>query len=316
MGPRPDEIVLAGSLPSVESNILKLDAEINQRESADPFIKPKNEANIFWYRDQNKQRTEYSILYLPGFSGSHYEAEPLHKELGQRYGANVYLARLYEHGMDKEEALLDFNGEKYLESAREALAIAQTIGEKVIIMGTSTGCTLSLFLASENPQIHGLINYSPNIDLYDPKAGLLTGPWGLQIARLVKGGNYHTWTAPEPWAYKYWNMKYRLESLIELKVLLDATMTEETFSKIRQPMYNGYWYKNEEEKDQTVSIERMKDMYSQIKTDESKKTFIAYPEAKTHVIACETRSGCYDKLRLDTFDFVENILGLPVISDF
>jgi len=312
LGPRPEAIKIDGELPQVEHDLLKLDAEIDQREAANQEIKNNNEADIIWFQD--KKKTEYALLYLHGFSGSHYEAEPLHKEIGKRYGANVFLSRLHAHGMDKEEAMLEFDGEKYLESAREALAIAQTIGEKVIIMGTSTGCTLALLLASENPDVHALINYSPNIDLYDPRSGLLAGPWGLKIARLVKGGNYHTWEAPEPWAYKYWNMKYRLEALIELKVLIDATMTEETFRKIEQPMYTGYWFKNEEEKDQTVSIDRMIEMHSQISTPSDQKKIYAYAEAKTHVIACKTRSAQYEKIRLDTFDFIENNLGLVIKS--
>ncbi|MFT4662161.1 MAG: pimeloyl-ACP methyl ester carboxylesterase [Patiriisocius sp.] len=314
LGPRPDALNLTGVVPPVEKDLIALEKFIDSKEDVTPNIKHGNEAEIIWLDDNKKVKTEYSLLYLPGFSGSHYEAEPLHKEFGKLYNCNVYLARLQAHGLDEAESLLDFDAEKYLQSAREALAIAQAIGEKVIIMSTSTGSTLALALTAENPSVHALINYSPNIDLYDPRSGLLNGPWGLQIARLVKGGNYYEWEAPEPWTYKYWNLKYRLEGLIELKEFIDMTMTEETFEKINQPFFMGYWFKNEEEKDMTVSIERMEEMYSQISTEDAVKVKKVYPEAKTHVIACKTRAKQYEQVRQDTFDFAEKVLGLKRVK--
>ncbi|MFR6382415.1 MAG: alpha/beta hydrolase [Odoribacter splanchnicus] len=68
--------------------------------------------------------------------------------------------------------------------------IAHKLGKKVIIMGTSTGCTLALMLAADFPVlVDALILYSPNIKIKNPMAPLLSGPWGLQISGAVHGGN-------------------------------------------------------------------------------------------------------------------------------
>src|SRR5258708_7415518 len=78
-----------------------------------------------------------------------------------------------------------------LKSAKEALAIGRQLGNKVILMGTSTGGTFALQLAATYPdQVAALVLLSPNIAINDPNAWLLNNHWGLQIAHLVTGGNY------------------------------------------------------------------------------------------------------------------------------
>src|SRR5690606_38457319 len=120
-------------------------------------------------------------------------------------------------------------------SAKEALAIGQKIGKKVILMSTSTGGTLALRLAATYPdQVHALINMSPNVAINDPAAFILNNPWGLQIARMVMGGNYRDTGATEEES-KYWNAKYRIEAIVQLQELLETTMTPETFRSVTQP---------------------------------------------------------------------------------
>ena len=49
-----------------------------------------------------------------------------------------------------EDAMLEFNVEDYVDSAKEAVAIGKMMGKKVILMGCSTGSSLSLYLAAED----------------------------------------------------------------------------------------------------------------------------------------------------------------------
>ena len=112
------------------------------------------------------------------------------------------------------------------------------MGEKVILICTSTGATTGLYLAANHPSIEALILVSPNIDIYDSTSNLLTKPWGKQILKAVMGGNYQTWQPPIG-ADKYWYGKYRIEAILELKALLQATMKKETFKKIKQPFFMG-----------------------------------------------------------------------------
>ena len=126
--------------------------------------------------------------------------------------------------------------------------------------------------------MHALINLSPNIAINDPAAFLLNDPWGLKIARLVMGGNYRVTDASVEHA-KFWNKKYRLESLTELEELTESAMTKKTFAKIKQPSLTLYYYKNEEEQDPQVKVSAMLKMNEELGTPADMKEAIAFPNA-------------------------------------
>ena len=169
------------------------------------------------------------------------EADPIHFEFAKRYGYNMYLPRLAGHGIDDIESFKDLKPNQLVESAKEALAIGQLIGEKVIVMSCSTGSTLSIYLAATQPEnIESMIMYSPNIDLYDPKSQMLLGPWGLPLAKWMGGGDYRSFTLPKG-GEQYWTTKYRIEGVLALRDLMNQTMTDENFGKVTQPFYLGYY---------------------------------------------------------------------------
>ena len=66
-------------------------------------LKPGNEARIIWANDSAKQKTEYAIVYLHGFSASQAEGDPIHRNIAKEFGCNLYLSRLAEHGIDTTE---------------------------------------------------------------------------------------------------------------------------------------------------------------------------------------------------------------------
>ncbi|MDZ7648638.1 MAG: alpha/beta fold hydrolase [Cytophagales bacterium] len=72
-----------------------------------------------------------------------------------------------------------FTADRIWEGAKQALAIGKQLGNKVILVSTSTGGTLALILAAEYPDdVHALINMSPNIAINDPAAFLLNDSAG------------------------------------------------------------------------------------------------------------------------------------------
>ena len=313
LGPKVETPDLSTDLPTVTDDLNQLEAEVSKEERDQPLLKEDNEARIVWF-DSAYQKTPFSVVYLHGFSASQSEGDPIHREFAKRYGCNLYLSRLYAHGLSEEEPLLKMTAEKMLGSAKRAVAIGQQLGEKVILMSTSTGGTFSLYLAGAHPEIHSLVLYSPNISLYDPNSFFLSMPWGLQIARLILGGNYYSIEAPEE-DQQYWNTRYRVEALTHLQALVESTMTPEVFQKVQQPVFLGYYYKSEEEQDQTVSIPAMLEMYEQLGTPESAKRKIAFPNAGDHVIASRLTCKDLENVRQETFKFAEEVLGLePVVA--
>jgi pimeloyl-ACP methyl ester carboxylesterase len=246
-------------------------------------LKPDNEARIVWF-DSSKTKTAYSIVYLHGFSASQKEGDPVHIRLAKTFGCNLYLSRLSDHGIDTTDALQLFTAERVWESAKEALAVGEAIGNKVILVSTSTGGTLALKLAAEFPdRVHALINMSPNLAINNPAAFVANDPWGLQIARMVMGGKYRD-TGPENAKSQYWNGKYRLEAVVQLQELIESSMNDETFSKIKQPSLTLYYYKDEEHQDPEVKVSAMLEMHKKLGTPEAQKKHMAIPSAEEHVI--------------------------------
>ena len=312
-GPRAPQPDLSAELPLIQMDLQQLEASIADQEALVQGLKPDNEARIVWADSFLYQKSPFSVVYLHGFSASQEEGDPIHEEFARRYGCNLYLARLQEHGIAEEEALLKLSPEGLIETAKEAVAVGEQIGEQVILMSTSTGGTLSLYIGSENPQIAAHILYSPNIDLFDGTSAILTGPWGLTLARQVTGSNYRSFEAT-PEGEKYWTTKYRLEALVTLKALINATMTEEVFSQITSPVFLGYYYKSEEEQDNVVSIPRMMEMYDQLGTPDDLKRKVAFPDVNNHVIASHIGSEDLVSVREETFKYAEEVLGLVPVK--
>lgn len=282
LGPKPPQPVLNNLLPTVAS-IGSLDASIATMEATHK-IKPNNEAKIIW-ADSNKTQTEYAIVYLHGFSASQMEGDPVHQNIAKQFHCNLYLARLAEHGIDTTENLMNLTAENYWESAKLAYAIGKQIGKKVILMSTSTGGTLALKLAADYPEIAGLILYSPNIEVFNPSAPLLNNPWGLQIGRAVLKSNYVDVKYQDSTYPSYWNTHYRIEAVVALQNLLEATMTDATFKQIHQPTLALYYYKDEAHQDNVVKVKAIQKMMQAIATPSNLKSEMALPNTGSHVLA-------------------------------
>jgi len=264
LGPKPSAPEYALELPAVPAEPASLEKYILEKEGLHN-LKPNNEARIAWFNDSLKQPTDYSVVYLHGFSASQEEGDPVHTEFAKAFGCNLYLSRLAEHGIDTVDAMVNLTAEKLWNSAKEAYAIGKQLGRKVIIIGTSTGGTLALKLAAEYPDIAGLILLSPNIAINDPNAWLLNDHWGLQVARLIKG-KYNTGEDTSASYKKYWYHKYRMEAAVQLEELLETTMNKSLFEKVKQPTLMLYYYRDKDHQDDVVKVSAMKTMFNQLGT--------------------------------------------------
>jgi hypothetical protein len=164
-------------------------------------------------------------------------------------------------------------------------------------------------LAARYPEIKGMINMSPNIRLHDPLAFLLNNPWGLQIAKMVIGGDSFNYQSDEEFG-KYWYLSYRLESVIELENLLETQMTEETFNRVKQPCINLYYYKDEEHQDMMVDAKKTIWMHEKLATNNELKRIVNVDDAGDHIIGNPIRSKNVAKVYAEICKFSEEILGL------
>lgn len=309
LGPAPEKPVYEPALPSLPADATALEQYVQAHELKHK-LKPDNEARIVWHSDSLKHRTEYAIVYLHGFSASQEEGDPTHRDIARQFGANLYLSRLAEHGIDTVDQLIYYTPQKLWESAKEAYAIGKQLGDKVILMGTSTGGSVALQLAATYPEIAGLILISPNIEINDPNAWLLNNHWGKQIARLVLGSEYRTAADDRPIYKAYWNYQYRIESIVALQEYLETAMIPATFEKVKQPVLTLAYYKNEMEQDKVVKVGAMRSMYNSLGTAPSLKKWVEMPNTGDHVQGSPIKSKDVEAVKKQIANFLQQVMHL------
>src|SRR6478736_54050 len=103
-GPAPSTPKWSTVMPVVPQEPATLEQYVADQESKHK-IKPDNEARIIWF-DSTKKKTEYSVVYLHGFSASQEEGDPVHIDFAKKFGCNLFLSRLEDHGIDTVEPML------------------------------------------------------------------------------------------------------------------------------------------------------------------------------------------------------------------
>lgn len=306
---RNQDSLLNSILSSLPSDLIKLEQWLDKREEQIDDLKENNRAGIVWRDANNKTPTQYSLVYLHGFTASPEEGHPVHKNVAQKLGMNLFKGRLPGHGLRHIDSMANLTYEDLIDSAVESLAIGKRLGRKVILMGTSTGGTLSLYLAALHKDIAALILYSPLIDFKDLHSKILTKSWGRRLTNYFLRDRYLSKKMTEnSLEHNIWNHTYRVEGTLALGALVKDTMTKETFRKIKQPTFLGYYYKNQKSQDTTVSVEAIHDMFQQLQTSRPQKRSISFPNAGSHVICSDITSNSYQEVEKETIEFIKDVV--------
>lgn len=288
-GPKIPKPEFSKVLPRLPEKLPALEEYVQQREAKQPTRKD-NQARILW-QDSVPKMTDFSIVYLHGFGGSYRDGYPVNVQVADTLGANIYLARWAGHGLQPETALKDFSPDAAWESAKEALAIGNKIGKKVIIMSTSTGGTLALKLAATYPErVFALINISPNIEDDFDGSFLLNSPWGYELAHLVSFGDRRKIEHEKQIASRYFDTVYPSKALVDLQVLLAKSMTKKTFQKVKCPVLTLYYYENFLEEDEHVEVEVFPEVHKKFSTPDSLKKLVRLEEPRNHFMGSEIKS--------------------------
>ncbi|MFD2201035.1 alpha/beta hydrolase [Shivajiella indica] len=312
LGPKSKIQSLEGDYPSVPTRIADIESFVRAKQDTIRGLKPGNEAKIVWADSLNKSKTPYSVVYIHGFGASEMEGSPVNRELAAHFGANLYLVRLPEHGIDREDAMKHLSAQKLVDEVREAYMIGKSLGDSVIVVGTSMGGALSLILASERPDMKALVIYSPAIEAGGGALDSFFRPWYKFIAENFGLKNGVNIVAREGEKAKYWSSQYHVNGYESLAVLLRSKMTVETFQNIHVPVFLAYYYKNEQEQDFVVSVPKMLEMYDQLGTEESQKRKMAFPNTGDHVIASSITSHDWEGVLRESIQFLERVAKVPV----
>jgi esterase/lipase len=299
------ETSLSKTGTELENHILEIEKKV-------PNLKENNGSRIYWHNDSLKQKTKFVVLYLHGFSASPEEGKDFVLEFGKKYGCNIYIPRLEDHGRNDSMSFVNLSPDNYLQSAEDAIDVSQNLGEHIILISCSTGSTLGLILAANGEKIHSHFMYSPNIDIADKTSELLLYPWAKQLSRIVKSGDFNRVVYSED-QKKYWNHIYHMNGVFTVKNLINDYMKKEWFQKIKHPVFLAYYYKNKEFQDDVVSVPMMKKMFEELGTNVLLKKQIAFPGAMTHMIISPLFSKQYDEIKLQSYLFAEEVLSLQPV---
>lgn len=133
---------------------------------------------IIWANKTNT-KTPISLVYIHGFTASSEEVRPLPDLIAKDINANLYYTRLSGHGRTSN-AMVNSSIQNWMNDLHEAIEIGSRIGEKVIILSSSTGGTISVTSALNkklSSKILGYIFISPNFGINNKLASLIAFPF-------------------------------------------------------------------------------------------------------------------------------------------
>ncbi|MBX7056985.1 MAG: alpha/beta fold hydrolase [Leptospirales bacterium] len=235
-------------------------------ESRRVGVRPGNEERLQRY---SAGRSREAILYIHGFGASRAEGEEIVDQVAAERRANTYYMRLPGHGASMEEhARHGFRD--YLDAVEEAFAAMPLLGERTILVGSSTGALLAMYLAAQYPdRVKALIINSPLIDYRNKLAAILGVPGGIYIAHALYGEVRDAGWGDDPERRRvdgyedHWLVRQRYEAAVELDKLRRSLAAPKTYGRIVAPTLMLYYYEDEDHQDGTVAVSSMLEAFAQ-----------------------------------------------------
>ena len=197
-------------------------AYLAREEAAVPDIRDGLDKEIIWADPLVHAKTKLSIVYIHGFSASKGEIRPLPDDVADELDANLFYTRLTGHGQDGA-AMAQGSVNAWINDYEEALAIGRAIGDKVIVIATSTGGSLAAWAATQASASDGVAAIafiSPNFGVKASGAEMLTRPWGREIAELV-GGKERSFPPRNALQEKLWTTRYPMSAVLPMAALTE-----------------------------------------------------------------------------------------------
>lgn len=196
-----------------------LDAWLAASEAAAGAVPPAMQKRIYWAGPKGA-RTDWTVVYLHGFSASSEEIRPVPDLVAQGLGANLYYTRLAGHGLGPA-AMAGPTAHDWMNDVAEALAIGRRLGERVLVIATSTGGTLAAEAALQPDlaqDMDAIVFVSPNFGLNSPFAGVPTWPFARRWLPLILGRQRCLDPLNELHA-RFWTLCYPTEAILPMAAL-------------------------------------------------------------------------------------------------
>ena len=192
-------------------DITTLEQDLAASEANVPNLRAGCEKTVVWAGEPGT-KTQVVVLYIHGFSASPTELRPLPDLVAQDFGANIFYTRLTGHGQDGA-AMAAATFDDWTRDVAEAVEIAQTIGDEVILMGCSTGCTLATLALIGGVQAKAAVLISPNFALRSWFAQTLLDMPGVRYWGRYVAGKTRSFSPINDGHAAYWTTSYPTEAL-------------------------------------------------------------------------------------------------------
>jgi len=238
LGPRPE----INDMMTFDENLIgeNIETYLKTSEAKVPNLKEGTEKEIIWADPTAKSQTEISVIYAHGFSATKHETRPLADMVATALDANLYYMRFTGHGSDGD-AMGEATMQDWANDYAEAMAIAERLGKKIIIIATSNGGTMTTWALTKpelSKNVIGTILLSPNYELQGISTALANIPWAETILPFL-GGQNRSWEPINEEHGKWWTTSYPSKSIFPMTSYL-ALLKEIDKSKITTPAFFIY----------------------------------------------------------------------------
>lgn len=237
--PTPTELPGASEL-GLPEDPGALEARLAAAEDSVPGVLPHATQKIVWLDPAEPARTHTVVVYVHGFSATRQETAPLSDTIAARLEANLFYVRLTGHGRSGR-ALAEATAADWVDDMAEALAVAERLGERVILIGTSTGGTLATWAASRpewRERLEALVLLSPNFGVQAPGSWVFGLPWGGWVAGRLTGSE-RSWEPANELQGRYWTTSYPLRA-VEPMLAWVRYMDRIPLDEVVTPTWLGY----------------------------------------------------------------------------
>ena len=205
---------------------------------------------------KNNLKTKTSLVFIHGFSATRSELSPVIEMLGKELQANIFFTRLKGHGQDGR-ALGEATFDDWIIDIEEAIGIGKVIGDNIVLIGCSTGCSLIHTILEESIDIKAVIYVSPNFGPKSYKGQLLRVP-GAKLFMPLVFGKEHFFIPQNVEHERCWTTRYPIKALFAVKDSVVAAYKIK-HNKIKVPLL--FWFSDD---DQVVSAKATRKIISKM----------------------------------------------------
>lgn len=193
---------------------------LDKRELQFSDLKPDAAKRIVWAADIGT-KTPLAVVYLHGFSATSEEIRPVPDDVARGLGANLFFTRLAGHGRSGE-AMAGAAAGDWIEDMAEAMAIGRRLGDRVLVISTSTGATLAAIGATDpalSDGMAGIVMVSPNFGVRSVAGKILDMPFAEIWGPIVAGPTRSFEPVNEQHA-RHWTTRYPTAALFPMAALV------------------------------------------------------------------------------------------------